>query len=266
MVDGVDDKGGAPTGDAAGKTVETGDDKGAAAAKTLMGAAVDDAGAGTGTDDSTGKTADDKSADDKAGTEGKEGADGGAGDKKGDDKKPVDRIPAEGKYELSLPENSALDPTVIDRLSAFARENNLSNDDAKAALAFLNTEVGEREALYFESIKPGGAKWTENVEAWKAAALKDPDIGGSVDKVNQNALYAKKAVEQFFGADSKAVLDFLEETGMGANPVIIKGLAKIHKLTKEGSLSRDFQPPAPEKKSAAERLYPKHPSEGQGAK
>lgn len=184
-------------------------------------------------------------------------ADGDA-TKEGDKGEPKnDGAPAE--YKLVLPEKSTLGTEDVDRVTAFAREHGLSQDVAQAALNLSNAVVAQRESAYNESIKPGGAEWTERVKAWNAAALADKEIGGNTDNVKEAALATKKAINTFFGEDAKPLLDFLEESGMASHPMILKGFSRIAKRMSEGTISRDAEPLVPEKKPMAERLYNKTP-------
>src|SRR5687768_5093064 len=65
-------------------------------------------------------------------------------EKPADEKKvdpPADEKKEEVKYELTLPEKSALDPAVLERTAAIARARGLSPEQAQAAVDLVNSEV-----------------------------------------------------------------------------------------------------------------------------
>lgn len=139
------------------------------------------------------------------------------------------------KYELKLPEQTSLDTAVVERTAAIARELGLSQDHAQKTLEFVNTEVAAKLAAVTEAHQPGGAEWTKNVEGWEAAALADPDLGGSgkPEVLKANADLAQRVLASFF---PPSVKEFLIETGFGSNPDVLRGFVKIGRSMSEGSL------------------------------
>ena len=113
-------------------------------------------------------------------------------------------------YDLKLPENSVLDETAIERMTAYARESGLSPEAAQKQLEFLNTEVADRNVAFLESIKPGGAEWTRNVSEWETQARKDPELGGSPEKFAATVESARRVLAQVF---PPTVAKFLHESG-----------------------------------------------------
>lgn len=159
--------------------------------------------------------------------------------------------PVEISYDLKLPENSVLDETAIERTVANARKQGLSSEAAQSQLEFLNTEVAQRETAFLESNKPGGAEWTTRVNTWEGQALKDPEIGGTPEKLQETVAVAKRVLSEVF---PPSVAAFLHETGYGSHPDIIKGLAKIGKMTSEGSFIPGNSTVTPQK-TDAEKMY-----------
>lgn len=159
------------------------------------------------------------------------------------------------EYELKLPENSVLDESALEKIAAYARANGLSNEAAQAQVELLNGEVASSQAAYLESIKPGGAEWTQRVTEWEETARKDPEIGGTPEKFDASVNGAKKALRDF--ADP-ALTAFLHDSGLGSHPMVIRLLSKIAKATSEGSV---IPSPAPNavQRSDAEKLYD-HPT------
>lgn len=140
--------------------------------------------------------------------------------------------PPDVVYDLKLPENPAIDETALERMTAIARESGLSNEAAQKQVEFLNNEVAAREQAFLASNKPGGADWTIRVNEWETQARKDPEIGGTPEKFAETLTQAKRVLSEVF---PPSVAQFLNESGYGSHPDVIRGLAKIAKMTSEGS-------------------------------
>lgn len=134
------------------------------------------------------------------------------------------------KYELKLPENAVLDATSLERIAATARERGLSNEQAQSLVDLANSEaVSVREAA-LAAHQPGGAEWVKQESQWRTAAEKDPEIGGTPEKLQASLGIANRVLTQYFPPEIK---DFLETSGLGSNPSIIKGLVKIGRASSE---------------------------------
>jgi hypothetical protein len=136
-------------------------------------------------------------------------------------------------YDLKLPADSKADPAIVERTAAIARELGLSNEAGQKLLETVHAEVVAREAAIAEAAKPGGTAWKENVDRLAAVALADPEVGGSPEKLAANVELGKAVLTKFFPAEVK---DFLNETGLGSDPRVLRGLVKIAKSMGEGSL------------------------------
>lgn len=154
-----------------------------------------------------------------------------ASDPPADPPKKESQVPE--KYDLKLPENSPLDDAVLERLAASARERGLSNEQAQSALEFASAEVVRQQEAFLAANRPGGEAWLRNVQEWETAALADPELGGTREKLQQNAQAARLVLEKYFPPEIK---EFLNETGYGSHPAILKGLLKISKASAEGEL------------------------------
>jgi hypothetical protein len=160
--------------------------------------------------------------------------------------------PAEVVYDLKLPENSFLAESVIERMTANARESGLSPEAAQKQLEFLNNEVADANVAFLESLKPGGAEWQRNVAEWTTQVRKDPELGGTPEKFTATIETAKRVLSEVF---PPSVAKFLHESGYGSHPDVIRGLAKIAKMTSEGTFIQGHpDAPAPEK-SLKDHLY-----------
>lgn len=148
------------------------------------------------------------------------------------------------KYELKLPEGSKLDPKRVEAITEFAKQNKLSNAQAQDILAQEHEVLNGHIQAHQTAMKTQADKWLAEVHA-------DKDLGG--DNFKESVALAHRGMTEFFpGVDIKL---FMDETGLGNNPAILKGFKAIGKL-----LSNDKIIPAPgggpaPKKSLEERLY-----------
>lgn len=159
-------------------------------------------------------------------------------------------------YDLKLPDNSALDATAMERTAAFARERGLSNEAAQKALEFVHQEVAAQSDALLKAHQPGGAVWTKQVETWEAQVLADKDIGGSKEQVQKSGDLGKRVLATFFPESTR---EFLEKTGFGSHPDVLRGLVNIGKAMSEGSF---VMPKSADvgSKSTAELLYGSTPA------
>lgn len=152
------------------------------------------------------------------------------------------------KYELKLPDGSPLDPARVQAVSEFAKQNKLSNDEAQAVLTKENdvaTHVVQRQKVQLKTLSDG----------WTAASKADPEIAGADGKqFDKNVQYARTAMEALFpGAEIKKWMD---DTGMGNNPQVLKGFARIGRLMEsDKAVIPNGQPAAQRKGSMESRLY-----------
>ncbi len=158
-------------------------------------------------------------------------------------------------YELTLPADSTLDPAIVERTAAIARELGLSNEAGQKALDFAAAERSAAVQEYEAARQPGGPAWKDNVSRLEAQALADPEIGGSPEKLAASAEMGKQVLAKFFPPEVK---DFLDTTGLGSDPRVLRGLVKIAKGMAEGALvlggTNDGQSNSDDAKLA--RMYP----------
>lgn len=155
-------------------------------------------------------------------------------------------------YNLKLPDGSTLPAEALERTAATARTLGLSQEHAQQALEFVNSEVAAQRETFLAAHQPGGAEWTKQVQSWEAEILADTTIGGTPEKLQQNVALGKRVLDTFFPPDTKA---FLETTGFGSHPAVIRGLVAIGKAMSEDSLIMP-KAAATGKKSFEEIMYP----------
>lgn len=147
------------------------------------------------------------------------------------------------KYELKMPEGSLLDPSRIEQIAQFAKEQEMSNEEAQGVLE------AEHEAVA-SFVEGQQAAFEKQTQAWFEECQNDKDVGGAAFK--ENAEVAKRAIDYLFDAETKKILN---ETGWGNHPSLFKGFVRLGRMLKEDNLVLSSQPAPGSKKSKEEVLY-----------
>lgn len=122
------------------------------------------------------------------------------------------------KYELIMPEGSLLEPSTIEKISAYAKEKGLSNEAAQ--------ELLDRENSAVQTYNEGQNKKVEEIRAsWIKAAEADKEVGGKDFK--QNVELAKRVIDKFGSEEFKTALN---ETGFGNHPEVVRTFVRIGRL------------------------------------
>lgn len=142
------------------------------------------------------------------------------------------------KYEFTLPENSPIDDSRLQKIAAMAKERGLTQEQAQAV---LDSEVDLLSAQLeqFEQLK---VKWADDAKA-------DPEIGG--EKFKENVELAHRVLKKF---GSESFNSELERTGYGNHPELVRVFVKIGKQMAEDQMVI-ARAQGGEQKSAAELLY-----------
>lgn len=140
------------------------------------------------------------------------------------------------KYELTLPENSLLEPRHLAKIEAAAKAQGLTNEQAQLFVEKHSNEIAEDHAAM-------QVEWTQQL-------TKDPEIGG--DKLGEHVELAKRALNTFADEEFKGLL---LKTGYGSHPGMVRTFARIGKLMGEDKLVVGGTNPAPKAPSAAELFY-----------
>ncbi|WP_370602570.1 peptidase [Citrobacter cronae] len=194
------------------------------------------------------------SAGDPAKPEGDKPQLGADGDKPQDDKpadgdKPADKSDdkeqkpegAPEKYEFKPAEGQELDTSALEQFEPIARELNLTNEQAQKMVDLYGTKI-------MPMVQQQQAEaWQKTTEQWAADAKADKEIGG--DKLTGNLSAAQRALAQFGTPELK---EYLEGTGLGNHPELVKAFIKIGKaMSEDGMVDGSNQG----QRSAAEVLY-----------
>ncbi|MEG6305275.1 peptidase [Enterobacter ludwigii] len=194
---------------------------------------------------------------DPAKPEGDKPQPGAEGDKPQDDKpadgeKPADK-PAEEKdqkqegapekYEFKPAEGQELDAAALEQFEPIARELNLTNEQAQKMVDLYGTKIMPMVQ------KQQAEAWQKQTEGWAETVKADKEIGG--DKLTANLSAAQRALDQFGTPELK---EYLNATGLGNHPDLVKTFVKIGKaMSEDGMVDGSNQG----QRSAAEVLYGK---------
>jgi hypothetical protein len=144
---------------------------------------------------------------------------------------PLDTVPADGKYTLTLPDDLQVDEELLGALSPAMKEAGITGKQANTlAAAFAAQKKAEFE------------NFGKMVTDWAKTAQADPEIGGA--NWDTSVSHAQKVINQF---GSPALKDYLNQTGAGNHPEVIRLMAKVGAVisednptaTSQGKVARD---------------------------
>ncbi|EHW2661084.1 peptidase [Escherichia coli] len=164
------------------------------------------------------------------------------GDKPAEKKESDKPEGAPEKYEFQAAEGVELDTEALKEFEPVAREMNLTNEQAQKLVDVYPKILAGVQQRQVEA-------WQQTTEQWAADVKSDKEIGG--DKLPSNLSAAQRALDQFGTPELK---EYLNTTGLGNHPDLVKTFVKIGKAMSEDGMvtgGNDGQ------RSAAEVLYGK---------
>jgi len=203
---------------------------------TTTAAVVDTLADGTASGDSA--NGDNPAGEEKPGTEktaeelAAEKAEKDLADKAEKDKKPA----APEKYEFAAPEGQALDANALAVFEPIAKELGLTQEQAQK-LVDIYPQIQQQQA----------EAWSKQIADWGEQVKADKEIGG--DKFNASVGLAQRALDQFGNPELR---EYLNESGLGNHPALVRFCAKVGKSIAEDSF---VVPNQGGQRSAADILY-----------
>ncbi|HBR1369386.1 peptidase [Klebsiella sp. TF21-TM] len=146
------------------------------------------------------------------------------------------------KYEFTAADGVDLDTEALKDFEPVARELNLTNEQAQKlvdAYPKILAGVQQRQA----------EAWQAQTEEWAATVKADKEIGG--DKLTANLGVAQRALDTF---GTPALKEYLNGTGLGNHPELVKAFVKVGKAMSEDGVVTGKESG---QRSAAEVLYGK---------
>jgi len=152
--------------------------------------------------------------------------DDSAADDEGKDSKDDNKDDAkpDNVFELKIPEGSKLSQAEAEEISTFAKEQNLSQDQAQAVLDFqskVNGQIMENaQTLVLEQAEKTNQTNSDN---WLKEVKSHGTLGG--DNFKSTAEKMKRFSDAFVPQTMK---DFLNQTGYGNNPAVAELFTKLY--------------------------------------
>lgn len=161
---------------------------------------------------------------------------------KPDDNKNKKPEGAPEKYEFKAGEGVELDQEALNGFEPLARELNLTNEQAQKMVDLYG------EKLLPQIQKQQTEAWQKTTEQWAADVKADKEIGG--DKLVSSLSVAQRALDQFGTPELK---EYLNATGLGNHPELVKAFVKIGKSMSEDGMVTGSKTTT---QSVAQRMYP----------
>jgi hypothetical protein len=143
------------------------------------------------------------------------------------------------KYDLKLPDKSPVEPSRIAEIEAEAKAQGLTQEQAQGLV--------DREHKVVSNLIETHAK---RVEGWLSEATSDKEIGGT--EINRNIELAKRVVDTY---GSPLFKQYLETSGLGQHPEMLRLFVRIGKASGEDRLVAGSKGIAAKPKSAADLLF-----------
>jgi hypothetical protein len=126
----------------------------------------------------------------------------------------------EAYSDFEVPEDYGINNETLTDYQSWAKENNLTQDQAQAGVNMV-TKMQEQQV----------AKWVEQQQTWVSEAKSDAEIGG--EKFDQNISTAVKARDSFGTSEFSEMLD---SSGLGNHPEMIRFLNRVGNAISEDSV------------------------------
>lgn len=142
------------------------------------------------------------------------------------------------EYTFEMPEGVEVDETRLADFTAVAKELNLSQENAQK---LVNIGIAREQQLL--------ERHANMVKGWSDAVAADPELG-----TPENQATAKKVIDTFGTPELKS---YLNTTGLGNHPELVKLALKVGKAMSEDSFVGGKGGNSPEPRSAEDILYGK---------
>lgn len=144
--------------------------------------------------------------------------------------------------EVQLPDGVEANPSLVEALKVAAK-------DSKSAQALVDAYVGALKA----ADEKARVDWEQKQTAWVEEVRADKELGGGNFDASVRA--ANKAIERFGSAELR---QFLEETGLGNHPQLVRFAARIGRAFAEDSVAGTSATKPTDAEDPLRKLYPSH--------
>jgi len=163
---------------------------------------------------------------------------------------PLDKVPDDGKYTLTMPDGVQVDQELLDELSPEFKAAGLTSRQAQALTDKFIAKQTER-------MKARTEDWGKTVAGWVDTAKNDPEIGGP--KWDATVADARRALTTL---GTPALREYLEASGGGNHPELIRVFAKVGAMTKEDNPAAGGTGGTGRPAETAHRLFPNDAPKG----
>lgn len=180
---------------------------------------------------------------------------------------PLDTVPEDGKYTLTMPEGVQVDQELIDALGPEFKEIGLTGKQAQK-LADKFTEIQTKRATEYAN-KPEG-QWSMasyqyfqkhgTPDKWADTAKADKEIGGA--KWDAKGGTVETAVRAVNTLGSPGLKEYFEASGAGNHPEVIRFMAKVGAMIKEDNTADGGAGGSGKPVDAAHMLFPNDAPKG----
>lgn len=147
------------------------------------------------------------------------------GEDKPDGKKESDKPEgAPEKYEFQAGEGVELDADALKEFEPVARDLGLTNEQAQKLVDIYPKLLAGMQQRQTEA-------WQQQTEQWATEVKADKEIGG--DKLTASVGVAQRALDTFGSPELK---DYLNGTGLGNHPELVKFCVKVGKAMSEDNM------------------------------
>ncbi|MER9628375.1 hypothetical protein [Mesorhizobium sp. M0296] len=169
---------------------------------------------------------------------------------KTDAEKALDVVPEDGKYALTMPEGVQVDQELLDALGPkFAAKKMTTREAQELTDEYVKIETARSQKRLED--------WGKTISGWVDTAKKDGEIGG--DKWDGTVQAGQRAVNTL---GSPGLKDYLNASGGGNHPELIRFMAKVGAMISEDSPPTDGAGGKGKPAEAAHVLFPNDAPKG----
>lgn len=162
----------------------------------------------------------------------------------------ANKVPEDGKYALTMPDGVEVDQELLDALGPkFAAKKLTQAEAQELADEFIKVQQA-RAGKQMET-------WGETIAKWADDAKSDKEIGGT--KWDGTVAASRRAVEQL---GTPALKEYLNASGGGNHPELIRFMAKVGSMIKEDSPTNGGAEGAGKPAEPAHVLFPNDAPKG----
>lgn len=167
--------------------------------------------------------------------------------------KPSTETKESPEFEVRLPEGIEPDSVLLEKFKPLAKELGLKSEGAQKLVDLAIEMQTKAAATATETAK---SQWEAETKKWAETVRADKEIGGA--DFEKNVAMAKQAVARFGG---KELAEYLDASGLGNHPSLVKAFVKIGKEIAEDSSEgrRGSGPP----KGASDPMRERYPNSPQ---